>query len=66
MLSAAYVTVSNDGRFEVGRRLKEDFENGRHYYAMHGQNILMPSHPEQRPRKEALEWHQTKTILGLS
>jgi hypothetical protein len=24
-----YLTVSGDGRFEVGRRLKEDFENGR-------------------------------------
>jgi hypothetical protein len=59
-----YVPVSNEGRFEVGRRLKEDFENGRHYYAMQGQSILMPSHPEQRPKREALEWHQTNRFLG--
>jgi len=64
LFDLGYVTVSNDGRSEVGRRLKEDFKNGRHYYAMHGQNILMPSHPEQRPRREALEWHQANRFLG--
>jgi putative restriction endonuclease len=29
LFDLGYVTVSNDRRFEVGRRLKEDFENGR-------------------------------------
>jgi len=28
--------------FEVGQRLKADFENGRHYYDMHGQLIAPP------------------------
>ena len=53
LFDLGYVTVSNEGRFEVGQRLKEDFENGRHYYALHGRSILMPSHPEQRPKREA-------------
>ena len=64
LFDLGYVTVSNEGRFEVGQRLREDFENGRHYYAMHGQKILMPSHPEQRPKAEAIEWHQTNRFLG--
>jgi putative restriction endonuclease len=59
-----YVTVSNDGRFEVGRRLKEDFENGRHYYAMQGQHLLMSKNPGQRPSRDLLEWHQTNRFLG--
>jgi predicted restriction endonuclease len=59
-----YVTVSNDGRFEVGHRLKEDFKNGRHYYEMHGWNLLMPQKSEQRPGREFLEWHQTNRFLG--
>src|ERR1700719_292565 len=29
LFDLGYVTVSNAGRFEVGRRLREDFENGR-------------------------------------
>ena len=34
LFDLGYVTVSGDGRFEVGRRLKDDFENGRLYYEM--------------------------------
>jgi putative restriction endonuclease len=58
LFDLGYVTVSNDGRFEVGRRLKDDFENGRHYYTMQGQPLLMPPRLEQRPGREFLEWHQ--------
>jgi putative restriction endonuclease len=64
LFDLGYVTVSTDGRFEVGRRLKEDFENGQHYYAMHGQTVLMPSDPRLRPAREALEWHQEHRYLA--
>jgi putative restriction endonuclease len=64
LFDLGYVTVSSDGKFEVGRRLKEDFENGKHYYAMHGHPVFWPSHLEQRPKQELLEWHQTNSFLG--
>jgi putative restriction endonuclease len=64
LFDLGYVTVSTDGKFEVGRRLKEDFENGQHYYSMHGQPVSWPIHPEQRPKQELLEWHQTNSFLG--
>jgi putative restriction endonuclease len=64
LFDLGYVTVSNEGHFEVGRRLKEDFENGRHYYAMHGQPISLPRDLAQRPTQEALEWHQMNRFLG--
>lgn len=64
LFDLGYVTVSNDGHFEVGRRLKEDFENGRHYYAMRGQKLSMPENLELRPRREVLEWHQANKFLG--
>jgi predicted restriction endonuclease len=41
LFDLGYVTVSTDGRFEVGRRLKEDFENGRHYYEMRGKPLFL-------------------------
>jgi putative restriction endonuclease len=56
LFDLGYVTVSNDGHFEVGRRLKGDFENGRHYYAMHGQSISLPRDAAQRPTSDVLEW----------
>jgi putative restriction endonuclease len=64
LFDLGYVTVSGDGRFEVGRRLKEDFENGQHYYEMHGKQLYLPSSPRQRPNIAALEWHQTSRFLG--
>jgi putative restriction endonuclease len=64
LLDLGYVTISRDGRFEVGRRLNEHFENGRHYYAMHGQALSLPENSDQRPSREVIEWHQTQRFLG--
>jgi putative restriction endonuclease len=64
LFDLGYVTVSTDGHFEVGQRLKKDFENGRHYYAMHGQLVRPPADGRCRPTREALEWHQSNRFLG--
>jgi putative restriction endonuclease len=34
LFDAGYVTVTPDLRFEVSPRIREEFENGRHYYAL--------------------------------
>jgi putative restriction endonuclease len=64
LFDRGYVTVSLDGRFEVGRRLKEDFDNGRHYYDLHGQRLRAPLRPTAQPAREALEWHHANRFLG--
>jgi putative restriction endonuclease len=64
LFDLGYVTVTDTGRLEVGRRLKEDFENGRDYYAMHGRELAGPAKPNLRPSRAAIEWHQTKRFLG--
>lgn len=57
LFDAGYVTVTPDLRFEVSRRIREEFENGRHYYALHGQPINAPEAIGQRPDPMALTWH---------
>ena len=64
LFDKGYVTISNDGHFEVGQRLKADFENGRHYYEMHGHLIAPPHDSLSGPSPAALEWHQTNRFLG--
>ena len=49
LFDAGYVTVTPDLRFEVSRRIREEFENGRHYYALHGHKIEPPSDIGQQP-----------------
>jgi len=59
-----YVTLDQDRRFVVGRRLKEDFDNGKHYYDLHGTAIRLPHLPSTAPSADALEWHREHRFLG--
>jgi putative restriction endonuclease len=42
LFDTGYVTISSDHHFEVSKRIKEGFENGRDYYAMHGRLLHLP------------------------
>jgi putative restriction endonuclease len=64
LFDARYVTVTPDPRFEVSRRIREEFENGRHYYELNGQSIRTPSDPRQRPDSAALRWHNEFRFLS--
>jgi putative restriction endonuclease len=64
LFDAGYVTVTPDLRFEVSRRIKEEYDNGRHYYALHGQKIEVPSEISQRPDSAALQWHNESCFKG--
>lgn len=57
LFDAGYVTVTPDYRFEVSRRIREEFENGRHYYELHGKTIGVPEAAAMRPDGDALTWH---------
>ena len=64
LFDLGYVTVTRDYRFEVSRRIREDFENGSNYYAMHGRNISVPESDGLKPDPQILEWHNTAKYLG--
>lgn len=59
LFDQGYLTVTLDHKVEVSRRIKEEFENGRHYYALHGQPLaVLPKDSAAHPAREFLEWHQ--------
>jgi putative restriction endonuclease len=60
LFDGGYVTVTPELKVEVSKRIKEEFENGKHYYALHGQSILVPKEAVHRPERAALEWHNEK------
>lgn len=64
LFDAGYVTVTPDLRFEVSRRIREEFDNGRHYYDLHGQLICEPDDPARRPDPELLRWHNEHAFRG--
>lgn len=64
LFDAGYVTVTPDLHFEVSRRIKEEFDNGRHYYELHGKPIFAPADALRRPDPEALRWHNEHGYRG--
>jgi len=64
LFDRGYITVTPDCRFEVSRRIKEEFENGHEYYSSHGKNLLLPTASDLRPNRDFLSWHNRHVFLG--
>ncbi len=64
LFDAGYVTITPELRFEVSGRIREEFSNGRHYYALHGSSIAVPDRPILRPNRAALQWHNERVFRG--
>jgi putative restriction endonuclease len=63
LFDRGYVTVRPDLKVQVSRRIREEFENGRLYYAMDGTTLRTPNRPEFQPDRIALEWHSEEVFL---
>jgi putative restriction endonuclease len=58
LFDLGYVTVTPDLRLEVSPRLRAEWQNGREYYAHHGQQLhVQPADLASRPSREFLTWH---------
>jgi putative restriction endonuclease len=64
LFDLGYVTVGTKGQFEVSKRLKADFDNGRHYYDLQGTPVRSPKVKEALPSEAALIWHRENRYLG--
>jgi putative restriction endonuclease len=64
LFDAGYVTVTPSRHFEVSRRIKEEFDNGRHYYDLHGRPVEPPDRPQHAPDPAALAWHNEHRFMG--
>jgi putative restriction endonuclease len=64
LFDAGYLGIDSDMRVEVSRRIREDYENGRDYYALAGRALQIPADPSARPNPEFLNWHASNRFLG--
>lgn len=60
LFDRGYVTVTPKLQIEVSKRIKEEFENGREYYRLHGQEMRPPAARHMYPASESLAWHNEK------
>ena len=64
LFDAGYVTVTPDMKFHVSPRIRQEFENGRHYYALDDQPIAAPITSNWNPDPRALKWHNSERYRG--
>jgi putative restriction endonuclease len=58
LFDEGYITiVPVDRRIQVSSRIREEFENGKEYYKLHGKPVRDPSQAIYRPKAENLEYH---------
>ena len=59
------LTVTPEYRVEVSPKIKERYENGRDYYAHHGQELqVLPASAEDLPAPEFLSWHNENVFVA--
>lgn len=64
LFDLGFVTVRPNATFAVSNSLRDEYENGRTYYALDGREVLMPRAPQDRPDRELLEWHGDVVYRG--
>lgn len=53
-------------RLRVSGQLRDLWNNGHRYYGFEGQDLVVPRDPDQRPSRQALQWHlDTRFEKGL-
>ena len=58
LLDRGLITLTNDLKVRVSHRIKEEYENGRDYYAFDTKPLAFrPNRVSDRPSREFLDWH---------
>ncbi len=63
LFDKGYITVTPDYHIQVSRRIKEEWHNGKEYYALQGAHISLPEASRLRPDPLLLRWHNEQKFL---
>jgi putative restriction endonuclease len=65
LFDSGYITVTEQFKIEVSRKIREEFENGKEYYQYHGVELkYLPTREVDRPQKSYVEWHNRNVFRG--
>jgi len=64
LFDTGYITITPDLKVEVSRRIREEFENGRDYYAVHGSSLKSVPEEKNKPSINYLSWHNENIFLS--
>lgn len=65
LFDRGYITINEGLQIEVSKRIKEDYGNGKEYYAFHGKTLTeVPEEIQEKPSPEYLLWHNENVYLA--
>ncbi|MBN2183701.1 MAG: HNH endonuclease [Candidatus Krumholzibacteriota bacterium] len=65
LFDRGYISITPDFHVVVSKRIKEEFQNGREYYPLHGKKIEnLPDLVEDRPSEKFIEWHNENIYVA--
>jgi putative restriction endonuclease len=65
LFDRGYITINEELHIEVSNRIKEDYGNGKEYYAFHGKMLAeIPEQHSERPSTQFLRWHNENVYLA--
>jgi putative restriction endonuclease len=64
LFDRGYLTVDPGLTVRVSGRIREEYTNGRDYYALEGRRLIsLPQQEQQLPSREFLEWHNQTVFV---
>ena len=58
LFDRGYITITPEYKIEVSKRIKEEFNNGKHYYTFHGNELkTLPNLTADKPAIDFINWH---------
>lgn len=65
LFDIGYLTVTPELHIEVSPKIKQEYENGREYYAYHGRRLSsVPQANQDQPSRQFLEWHNQNIYIS--
>lgn len=65
LFDKGYISITPDYKIMVSDSIKDQFNNGKLYYAHHGEKLLsLPNREDWLPSKEYLEWHNAEVFAA--
>ena len=65
LFDTGYITITEDYKIEVSKRIREEFSNGKEYYQYHGKTLAnLPERKVDRPDSKYIEWHNANIFKG--
>jgi len=65
LFDKGYMTITPDMTAEVSNRIREEFHNGKDYYALRGKRLaILPDNMFDRPSREFIDWHNQNVFVA--